>query len=153
MSHDVSLFFFFLFLFFLNSVCSQYYSAHAAYCNKLAQLLCSSYLHQELQKEGSSVSSWAVDPGMVDTALYRHLWTGLWLPQRKIAYLLFRVRQRYTVYFPHFLYHFTKHYKNGMILNDSRRQKNRNFVNDFPVKMWRRQEEARCGRFYNETKN
>lgn len=86
------------FFFFLNSVCSQYYSAHAAYChNKLAQLLCSSYLHQELQKEGSSVSSCAVDPGMVDTALYRHLWTGLWLPQRKIAYLLFRVRQRYTV--------------------------------------------------------
>lgn len=75
-------------------VCSQYYSAHATYCNsKLAQLLFSSYLHQELQKEGFSVSSCAVDPGMVDTALYRHLWTRLWLPQSVIAHLLLRVRR------------------------------------------------------------
>ncbi|CAG09237.1 unnamed protein product, partial [Tetraodon nigroviridis] len=52
----------------------QYYSAHAAYCNsKLAQLFFSSYPHQERQKEGFSVSSCAVDPGVVDTALSRHL--------------------------------------------------------------------------------
>ncbi|TWW80651.1 dehydrogenase/reductase SDR family member on chromosome X-like isoform X1 [Takifugu flavidus] len=69
----------------------QYYSAHAAYCNsKLAQVLFSSYLHQELQGGGFSVSSCAVDPGMVDTALYRHLWTPLWLPLSIIAHLLFR---------------------------------------------------------------
>ncbi|XP_036965767.1 dehydrogenase/reductase SDR family member on chromosome X-like isoform X3 [Acanthopagrus latus] len=73
----------------LNSC--QCYSAHAAYCHsKLAQLLFSSYLHQELQRGGSPLSSCAVDPGMVDTALYRHLWTPLSLAQSVIARLLFR---------------------------------------------------------------
>lgn len=92
-----------LFVFAL-SVCSQYYSAHAAYCNsKLAQVLFSSYLHQELQGGGFSVSSCAVDPGMVDTALYRHLWTPLWLPLSIIAHLLFRVRLLRTIFF---FYHF-----------------------------------------------
>lgn len=81
-----------LFVFALH-VCSPYYSAHAAYCNsKLAQVVFSSYLHQKLQWGGFSVSSCAVDPGMVDTALYRHLWTPLWLPLSIIAHLLFRVR-------------------------------------------------------------
>nr|XP_046260925.1 dehydrogenase/reductase SDR family member on chromosome X-like [Scatophagus argus] len=73
----------------LNSC--QCYSAHAAYCHsKLAQLLFSSHLHQELQRGGSPVSSCAVDPGMVDTALYRHLWMPLWLAQSFVARLLFR---------------------------------------------------------------
>ncbi|XP_044072250.1 dehydrogenase/reductase SDR family member on chromosome X-like isoform X2 [Siniperca chuatsi] len=73
----------------LNSC--QCYSAHAAYCHsKLAQLLFSSHLHQELQHGGFPLSSCAVDPGMVDTALYRHLWTPLCLAQSAIARLLFR---------------------------------------------------------------
>ncbi|XP_069010661.1 polyprenol dehydrogenase isoform X2 [Embiotoca jacksoni] len=73
----------------LNSC--QCYSAHAAYCHsKLAQLLFSSQLHQEMQHRGFPVSSCAVDPGMVDTALYCHLWTPLHLAQRAIARLLFR---------------------------------------------------------------
>ncbi|GAA6230152.1 dehydrogenase/reductase SDR family member on chromosome X-like isoform X1 [Lates japonicus] len=73
----------------LNSC--QCYSAHAAYCqSKLAQLLFSSHLHQELQHGGFPVSSCAVDPGMVDTALYRHLWMPLRLAQSTIAHLLFR---------------------------------------------------------------
>ncbi|KAM9347763.1 polyprenol dehydrogenase [Symphorus nematophorus] len=73
----------------LNSCHS--YSAHAAYCHsKLAQLLFSSHLHQELQRGGFPLSSCAVDPGMVDTALYRHLWTPLRLAQNIIACLLFR---------------------------------------------------------------
>ncbi|XP_042351197.1 dehydrogenase/reductase SDR family member on chromosome X isoform X2 [Plectropomus leopardus] len=73
----------------LNSC--QHYSAHAAYCHsKLAQLLFSSHLHQELQRGGFPLSSSAVDPGMVDTALYRHLWTPLCLAQSIIAGLLFR---------------------------------------------------------------
>lgn len=75
------------------SLCSQCYSAHAAYCHsKLAQLLFSSHLHQELQRGGLPLSSCAVDPGMVDTALYRHLWTPLCLAQSAIARLLFRVK-------------------------------------------------------------
>lgn len=87
-----------------HCVCSQNYSAHAAYCNsKLAQVLFSSYLHQELQGGGFSVSSCAVDPGMVDTALYRYLWTPLWLPQSIVAHLLFRVRLHWTI-FPVFFF-------------------------------------------------
>ncbi|XP_056245459.1 dehydrogenase/reductase SDR family member on chromosome X isoform X2 [Seriola aureovittata] len=73
----------------LNSC--QCYSAHAAYCHsKLAQLLFSSHLHQELQHGGSPVSSCAVDPGMVDTALYRHLWMPLRLAHSTVAHLLLR---------------------------------------------------------------
>ncbi|XP_040912280.1 dehydrogenase/reductase SDR family member on chromosome X-like [Toxotes jaculatrix] len=73
----------------LNSC--QCYSAHAAYCqSKLAQLLFSSHLHQELQRGGFPVSSCAVDPGMVNTALYRHLWMPLRLAQSIIALLLLR---------------------------------------------------------------
>lgn len=80
--------------FFLASfLFSQCYSSHAAYCHsKLAQLLFSSHLHQEMQHGGFPVSSCAVDPGMVDTALYRHLWTPLRLAQRTIAHLLLRVK-------------------------------------------------------------
>ncbi|KAM9851047.1 polyprenol dehydrogenase [Aulostomus maculatus] len=73
----------------LNS--RQCYSAYGAYCHsKLAQLLFSSHLHQELQREGFPVSSCAVDPGMVETDLYRHLWTPLRLAQSAISRLLFR---------------------------------------------------------------
>ncbi|XP_074551316.1 polyprenol dehydrogenase-like isoform X2 [Halichoeres trimaculatus] len=73
----------------LNS--NQCYSAHAAYCqSKLAQLLFSSHLHQELQRGGFPLSSCAVDPGIVDTALYRHLWMPLLLAHNVIAHLLFR---------------------------------------------------------------
>ncbi|XP_040057589.1 polyprenol dehydrogenase isoform X1 [Gasterosteus aculeatus] len=73
----------------LNSC--RYYSPHAAYCqSKLAQLLFSSHLHQELQRRGFPLSSCAVDPGMVDTALYRHLGTPLSLVHSAVARLLFR---------------------------------------------------------------
>ncbi|XP_034042077.1 dehydrogenase/reductase SDR family member on chromosome X-like [Thalassophryne amazonica] len=73
----------------LNS--SQCYSAHGAYCqSKLALLLFSSHLHQELQRGGFPVSSCAVDPGMVNTTLYRHIWMPLHLAQRAIAHLFFR---------------------------------------------------------------
>nr|XP_057938288.1 dehydrogenase/reductase SDR family member on chromosome X-like isoform X2 [Doryrhamphus excisus] len=73
----------------LNS--NRCYSAHGAYCqSKLAQLLFSSHLHQELRHGGLPVSSCAVDPGMVDTDLYRHLWTPLRLAQGVASRLLFR---------------------------------------------------------------
>ncbi|KAM4561691.1 polyprenol dehydrogenase isoform 2-T2 [Fundulus diaphanus] len=73
----------------LNSC--QHYSAYAAYCqSKLAQALFSCHLHQEMQRDGSPVVSCAVDPGMVDTALYQHLCTPLRLAQSLIARLFFR---------------------------------------------------------------
>lgn len=84
------------------SLLSQYYSAHAAYCqSKLAQLLFSSHLHQQLQSGGSPLISCAVDPGMVNTALYRHLWTPLYLAQSVIARLLFRVKHSLDFYVLH----------------------------------------------------
>uniref|UniRef100_A0A3Q3D9M2 Dehydrogenase/reductase SDR family member on chromosome X-like n=1 Tax=Hippocampus comes TaxID=109280 RepID=A0A3Q3D9M2_HIPCM len=71
--------------------CRQRYSAHAAYCHsKLAQLIFSSHLHRELEQGGFPVSSCAVDPGMVDTSLYRHLWTPLRLAHGLVSRLLFR---------------------------------------------------------------
>ncbi|KAK7939622.1 hypothetical protein WMY93_002948 [Mugilogobius chulae] len=72
----------------LNS--SEYYSSHAAYCgSKLALLLFSLQLQKELRSGGFPVSSCAVDPGMVDTALYRNIWEPLRLAQGVIAQLLF----------------------------------------------------------------
>ncbi|XP_052348599.1 dehydrogenase/reductase SDR family member on chromosome X-like [Oncorhynchus keta] len=69
----------------------QCYSAHAAYSqSKLALLLFSSHLQQRLDRGGFSVSSWAVDPGMVDTSLYCHLFPTARLAQTAIAHLLFR---------------------------------------------------------------
>ncbi len=80
-------------VFLAYSLLSQCYSAHAAYCHsKLAQLLFSSHLHQQLQRGGFPLSSCAVDPGMVDTALYRHLWMPLSLAQKAIARLFFKVK-------------------------------------------------------------
>ncbi|XP_067113529.1 dehydrogenase/reductase SDR family member on chromosome X-like [Osmerus mordax] len=67
------------------------YSPHAAYCqSKLALLLFSSHLQLVLASGGFPVSSCAVDPGMVDTALYRHLPVPLRLAQRAAARLFFR---------------------------------------------------------------
>ncbi|CAL9690635.1 unnamed protein product [Knipowitschia caucasica] len=69
---------------------SDYYSAHGAYCgSKLALLVFSLQLEEELTAGGSPVSSCAVDPGMVHTALYRHIWAPLRLAQGAVAQLLF----------------------------------------------------------------
>lgn len=69
---------------------SEHYSAHAAYCrSKLAQLLFSAHLQKTLRAGGVPVSSCSVDPGMVHTALYRHIWAPLRLAQGVVAQLLF----------------------------------------------------------------
>lgn len=72
----------------------QDYSSHASYTrSKLAQLLFTYHLHQELQTAGYAVTVNAVDPGMVDTELYRHMSFPVKLAQKLIACLLFRVRE------------------------------------------------------------
>uniref|UniRef100_A0A8K9XIZ3 Dehydrogenase/reductase (SDR family) X-linked n=1 Tax=Oncorhynchus mykiss TaxID=8022 RepID=A0A8K9XIZ3_ONCMY len=69
----------------------QCYSAHVAYSqSKLALLLFSSHLQQRLDRGGFPVSSCAVDPGMVDTSLYCHLFLTARLSQTAIARLLYR---------------------------------------------------------------
>ncbi|XP_077474072.1 polyprenol dehydrogenase-like isoform X2 [Stigmatopora argus] len=67
------------------------FSAHGAYCHgKLAQLFFRSYLQHKLEQSGFPVSLCAVDPGMVDTCLYRHLWTPLCLAHILVSRLLFK---------------------------------------------------------------
>lgn len=78
--------------FCFRSLFSQFYSAHAAYCqSKLAQLVFSAQLQQELQRGGFPVTSCAVDPGVVNTALYQHLWTPLRLVHGTLAPWFLRV--------------------------------------------------------------
>ncbi|XP_056414808.1 dehydrogenase/reductase SDR family member on chromosome X isoform X2 [Hyla sarda] len=54
---------------------SHSYSAHGAYAqSKLALVLFTYYLQHLLTEEGSYVTANAVDPGVVNTDLYKHLW-------------------------------------------------------------------------------
>uniref|UniRef100_A0A9J7XD72 Dehydrogenase/reductase X-linked n=1 Tax=Cyprinus carpio carpio TaxID=630221 RepID=A0A9J7XD72_CYPCA len=67
------------------------YSAHGAYAqSKLALLLFSYHLQDELWVRGDSVTVNAVDPGMVDTALYDNLCSPAQLAKKPFAKLLFR---------------------------------------------------------------
>lgn len=67
------------------------YSSHGAYSqSKLALLLFSYWLQEQLQEAGSHVSVNAVDPGMVDTALYQNLCGPAQVLKRPVAKLLFR---------------------------------------------------------------
>ncbi|XP_061571816.1 dehydrogenase/reductase SDR family member on chromosome X [Cololabis saira] len=67
------------------------YSSHAAYSqSKLALVLFSYRLQERLAAARLPVTVNAVDPGMVDTALYDNLWTLAQMLKRPVAKLLFR---------------------------------------------------------------
>uniref|UniRef100_A0A3B5N1L0 Dehydrogenase/reductase (SDR family) X-linked n=1 Tax=Xiphophorus couchianus TaxID=32473 RepID=A0A3B5N1L0_9TELE len=67
------------------------YSSHGAYCqSKLALVLFTYYLQEQLTSGGFSVTVNAVDPGMVDTALYDNLWTLAQMMKKPVASILFR---------------------------------------------------------------
>ncbi|XP_054882023.1 dehydrogenase/reductase SDR family member on chromosome X-like isoform X2 [Poeciliopsis prolifica] len=67
------------------------YSSHGAYCqSKLALVLFTYYLQEQLTSGGFSVTVNAVDPGMVDTALYDNLWTLAQMMKKPVASVLFR---------------------------------------------------------------
>ncbi|XP_038135183.1 dehydrogenase/reductase SDR family member on chromosome X-like [Cyprinodon tularosa] len=69
------------------------YSSHAAYSqSKLALVLFTYHLQKRLEAEGHAVTVNAVDPGMVDTALYDNLWTLAQVLKKLVARVLFRVR-------------------------------------------------------------
>ncbi|XP_060733199.1 dehydrogenase/reductase SDR family member on chromosome X-like [Tachysurus vachellii] len=71
------------------------YSSHASYTrSKLAQLLFTYHLHQELQSGGYAVTVNAVDPGVVDTELYRNMSFLEKLAQKLIASVLFRTPEQ-----------------------------------------------------------
>ncbi|XP_017285529.1 dehydrogenase/reductase SDR family member on chromosome X isoform X2 [Kryptolebias marmoratus] len=68
-----------------------YYSSHAAYAqSKLALVLFTYYLQEQLTAGGFPVIVNAVDPGMVDTALYDNLWSLAKMLKKPIAKILFR---------------------------------------------------------------
>ncbi|XP_026866037.2 dehydrogenase/reductase SDR family member on chromosome X isoform X2 [Electrophorus electricus] len=67
------------------------YSPHGAYSqSKLALVLLTYHLQERLQGQGDAVTANAVDPGMVDTALYEHLCRPAQMAKRPVAKLLFR---------------------------------------------------------------
>ncbi|XP_053435518.1 dehydrogenase/reductase SDR family member on chromosome X [Nycticebus coucang] len=67
------------------------YSPHGAYAqSKLALVVFSYHLQRLLSAEGSHVTANVVDPGVVDTDLYRHVFWGTRLVQKLFAWLLFK---------------------------------------------------------------
>ncbi|KAM9328685.1 polyprenol dehydrogenase isoform 2-T2 [Pholidichthys leucotaenia] len=68
-----------------------HYSSHGAYAqSKLALVLFTYSLQEQLSAGGFPVTANAVDPGMVDTALYDNLWTLAQLLKKPVAKILFR---------------------------------------------------------------
>ncbi|CAG06644.1 unnamed protein product, partial [Tetraodon nigroviridis] len=67
------------------------YSSHGAYAqSKLALVLFTYYLQEHLSAGGFPVTANAVDPGMVDTALYDNLWSLAQAAKKPVAKILFR---------------------------------------------------------------
>ncbi|KAM9333983.1 polyprenol dehydrogenase [Symphorus nematophorus] len=67
------------------------YSSHGAYSqSKLALVLFTYYLQEQLTAGGFPVTVNAVDPGMVDTALYDNLWSLAQAMKKPVAKILFR---------------------------------------------------------------
>ncbi|XP_047392395.1 dehydrogenase/reductase SDR family member on chromosome X isoform X2 [Sciurus carolinensis] len=67
------------------------YSPHAAYAqSKLALVLFTYRLQRLLAAQGSPVTANVVDPGVVDTDLYRHVFWGTRLVKRALGWLLFK---------------------------------------------------------------
>lgn len=73
-------------------ICRNYYSSHGAYAqSKLALVLFTYYLQEQMTAGGFPVTVNAVDPGMVDTALYDNLWSLAKAAKKPVAKFLFRV--------------------------------------------------------------
>ncbi|XP_034533978.1 dehydrogenase/reductase SDR family member on chromosome X [Notolabrus celidotus] len=69
----------------------KHYSSHGAYAqSKLALVLFTYYLQEQMMAGGYHVTANAVDPGMVDTALYDNLWTLAQMLKKPVAKILFR---------------------------------------------------------------
>ncbi|XP_006902483.1 PREDICTED: dehydrogenase/reductase SDR family member on chromosome X [Elephantulus edwardii] len=67
------------------------YSPHAAYAqSKLALVLFTYHLQHLLTASGSPVTANAVDPGVVNTDLYRHVFWGTRLIKKLLGWLLFK---------------------------------------------------------------
>nr|XP_054107383.1 dehydrogenase/reductase SDR family member on chromosome X isoform X2 [Callithrix jacchus] len=72
---------------------SACYSPHGAYAqSKLALVLFTYHLQRLLEATGSHVTANVVDPGVVDTDLYRHVFWGTRLVKKLLSWLLFKNR-------------------------------------------------------------
>ncbi|KAK2082729.1 hypothetical protein P7K49_037965, partial [Saguinus oedipus] len=70
---------------------SACYSPHGAYAqSKLALVLFTYHLQRLLVAMGSHVTANVVDPGVVDTDLYRHVFWGTRLMKKLFGWLLFK---------------------------------------------------------------
>ncbi|XP_008566418.1 PREDICTED: dehydrogenase/reductase SDR family member on chromosome X [Galeopterus variegatus] len=70
---------------------SHFYSPHGAYAqSKLALVLFSYHLQWLLVAEGSHVTANVVDPGVVNTDLYRHVFWGTRLFKKLLGWLFFK---------------------------------------------------------------
>lgn len=76
----------------LSLIRRKCYSSHGAYSqSKLALVLFTYYLQEQMTAGGFPVIVNAVDPGMVDTALYDNLWSLAQAAKKPVAKILFRV--------------------------------------------------------------
>lgn len=90
----------FIFSFLFFSVSRVCHSSHGAYSqSKLALVLFTYYLQEQLSTASLPVTVNAVDPGMVDTALYNNLWRLAQALKKPVAKILFRV----NFYYHHFM--------------------------------------------------
>ncbi|KAM9577120.1 polyprenol dehydrogenase-like isoform 1-T1 [Trichechus inunguis] len=70
---------------------SHSYSPHGAYAqSKLALVLFTYHLQRLLASSGSHVTANVVDPGVVNTDLYRHVFWGTGLVKKLLGWLLFK---------------------------------------------------------------
>ncbi|XP_055233204.1 polyprenol dehydrogenase isoform X2 [Gorilla gorilla gorilla] len=70
---------------------SACYSPHAAYAqSKLALVLFTYHLQRLLEAEGSHVTANVVDPGVVNTDLYKHVFWATRLAKKLLGWLLFK---------------------------------------------------------------
>ncbi|XP_013361046.1 PREDICTED: dehydrogenase/reductase SDR family member on chromosome X isoform X2 [Chinchilla lanigera] len=70
---------------------SSCYSPHGAYArSKLALVMFSYHLQRLLEAQGCHVTANVVDPGVVNTDLYKHVFWGTRLVQRILGWLLFK---------------------------------------------------------------
>lgn len=76
----------------LLSFPSRCYSPHAAYAqSKLALVLFTYHLQRLLATQGSPVTANVVDPGVVNTNLYRHVFWGTRLIKKLFGWWFFKV--------------------------------------------------------------
>lgn len=71
---------------------SAYYSSYRAYAqSKLALVLFTYHLQRLLAAQGHHVTANVVDPGVVNTDLYRHIFWGRGLFKKMIGWCFFKV--------------------------------------------------------------